>query len=203
MWQGKGVFSFSIISQLWRPIELKLSQNLLFYSCWDTPSEKTGRWQLPILYSVFIVTSCETTHKCFTWIMCRLWTSLWPFPSGKARFKGHHSKSTGHHSNYCGLGVTRLIILSTLHFGCVPGSSYKTNQKVLFSFSIKCEWPWCRFICLIYSFYLGNGIESLSKNNFHYMYAIKKSTLKRIFVHFSSKLFNATLLVQVTFYLLT
>ena len=26
---------------------------LLFYVCWDTPSEKTGLWQLPIVSTVF------------------------------------------------------------------------------------------------------------------------------------------------------
>ena len=46
-------FSFIIISQLRRPIiELKFSQVCIFMR-WDTLSEKTGLWQLPIVYTVF------------------------------------------------------------------------------------------------------------------------------------------------------
>ena len=50
----KGVFSFIIISQLRRPIELIFSQVVYFKCiCWDTSSEKTGLWQLPVVFSVF------------------------------------------------------------------------------------------------------------------------------------------------------
>ena len=41
MWLG--CFSSIILSQLRRPIVLKFHRLL----CWDTPSEKTGHWQLP------------------------------------------------------------------------------------------------------------------------------------------------------------
>ena len=52
VWQG--CFSFIIISQLWRPTELKFSQVCYFiHICWDTPSEKTGLWQLTIVSRVF------------------------------------------------------------------------------------------------------------------------------------------------------
>ena len=50
----KGVFSFIIISQLWRPLELKFSQvHILCILCWDTPTVKTSLWQLPIVSTVF------------------------------------------------------------------------------------------------------------------------------------------------------
>ena len=53
----KGVFSFIVISQLRRPIELKFSKVCYFMHTvciWDTPGEKTGLRQLPIVPSDFI-----------------------------------------------------------------------------------------------------------------------------------------------------
>ena len=49
----KAGFSFIILSQLRWPIEFKFSRVCYFCICWDTPSEKTGLWQLPIVSSVF------------------------------------------------------------------------------------------------------------------------------------------------------
>ena len=51
-------FSFIIISQLRWPIELKFSQVCYYLCiCLDTPSEKTGLWQLPMVSTVF-------KHRC-------------------------------------------------------------------------------------------------------------------------------------------
>ena len=59
----KGVFSFIIISQLRRPIELKLSQVCYFmHTCWDTPTVKAR--QLPTVSSVF---KPEILQKNFCW----------------------------------------------------------------------------------------------------------------------------------------
>ena len=42
------------ISQFfWRPIEFKFSHVCYVMQCWDTPSEKTGIWQLPKLSRAF------------------------------------------------------------------------------------------------------------------------------------------------------
>ena len=50
----KMLFSFIIISQLRRPIELKFSQVYYFmHKLRYTPSKKTGIWQLPIVSRVF------------------------------------------------------------------------------------------------------------------------------------------------------
>ena len=50
----KGVFSCVFISQLAPTINrAQIFTGLLFYACWDTPSEKTGLWQLPIVSIVF------------------------------------------------------------------------------------------------------------------------------------------------------
>ena len=50
----KGDFSFIVISQLRRPIELKFSQVFVILCiCLDTPTVKTKLWQLPIVYTVF------------------------------------------------------------------------------------------------------------------------------------------------------
>ena len=59
------VFSFIIISQLWWPIELKFSQVCYFmHICWDTPSEKAGLWQLPIVSTVIkMQLSCSVFNK--------------------------------------------------------------------------------------------------------------------------------------------
>ena len=52
----KGVFSFIIILQLRRPIELKFSPACYLMHCWETLlSEKTGLWQVPIVSNVFNV----------------------------------------------------------------------------------------------------------------------------------------------------
>ena len=48
VWQGCFFLSFS---QLRRPIGLKFSQACFVFIWWDTPSEKSGRWQLPIVSS--------------------------------------------------------------------------------------------------------------------------------------------------------
>ena len=51
---NKCAFSSIILSQLRRPIEPDFSQVSYFmHICWDTSSEKTGLWQLPIVSSVF------------------------------------------------------------------------------------------------------------------------------------------------------
>ena len=71
-WQG--CFSVIIISQLRRPIELKFWQVCYFICscfCWDTPSEKTGLWQLPIVSTVFkdmvTIGNCQIPLSLLTW----------------------------------------------------------------------------------------------------------------------------------------
>ena len=63
----KGVFSY-IILQLRRPVELKFSQVCYFmHICWDTASEKTGLWEIPIVSTAFnniVVQPCF--HLTFT-----------------------------------------------------------------------------------------------------------------------------------------
>ena len=51
-WKHTTSCSF-IVSQLRQPIELKFSQACILCICWDTPSEKTGLWQVPIVSSAF------------------------------------------------------------------------------------------------------------------------------------------------------
>ena len=53
----KDVFSSIIISQLRRPKWVQLFTGLFVcaYICWDTPSEKTGPWQLPNVFSALNV----------------------------------------------------------------------------------------------------------------------------------------------------
>ena len=61
----KGVFSSIIISQLWQPIEFKLSQVCYFFCIgWDTPSEKTGLWQLPKMPSALRVIDQTKFNIC-------------------------------------------------------------------------------------------------------------------------------------------
>ena len=49
----EGVYSSIIIAQFQRPIELKLSQVRFLCICWETPSERTSLWQLPIVSNIF------------------------------------------------------------------------------------------------------------------------------------------------------
>ena len=46
---------FFLILQLRWPIESTFSQTVILCICWDTPSEKTGIWQLPKVSSAFKV----------------------------------------------------------------------------------------------------------------------------------------------------
>ena len=46
-------FSFIIMSQLRRPIELKFLQFFFVCICWDTPTMKASLWHLPIVSTVF------------------------------------------------------------------------------------------------------------------------------------------------------
>ena len=56
----KGSFSFFIISNFDDQLnELKNCTGLLFFACWDTPSEKTGLWQLLKVSSVFNLCSMK------------------------------------------------------------------------------------------------------------------------------------------------
>ena len=51
VWQGCFFFHYylAILTTDWAQI----FTGLLFYVCWDTPSEKTGLWQLPIVSTAF------------------------------------------------------------------------------------------------------------------------------------------------------
>ena len=46
-------FFFIIISQLRRPLSSNFHRFVILCICWDTWSEQTGLWQLPIVSSVF------------------------------------------------------------------------------------------------------------------------------------------------------
>ena len=49
----KVFFFFNIISQLRRPLSSNFHRFVILWICWDTLSEKTGLWQLPIVSTVF------------------------------------------------------------------------------------------------------------------------------------------------------
>ena len=81
MWQGLFFFP-THISQLERPIELKFAQVCYFMQCLDTPNEKTGLWQLPIVSTAFNCLQTFVywvTKHIYTWIIllnCTLWTKI-------------------------------------------------------------------------------------------------------------------------------
>ena len=73
---NKGVFPFIIFSQLRWPLGSNFHRFVILSLCWDTPSEKTGLWQLPKVSSAFKYTLLATISrpivlisftKCFLW----------------------------------------------------------------------------------------------------------------------------------------
>ena len=71
-----GFFFFHIIMQLRRPLELSY---VIWCICWDTPSEKTGLWQLIKVSSVFkdLVVTTETPTHTLLIRNTRVWTIVY------------------------------------------------------------------------------------------------------------------------------